>query len=295
MPSLRFVFALAAVFIGCAKVDTETQITVAVVAETTVPDELSQLEIVVTGADGSEVFRAPYTVTSPRFFPSTLAVVPKNEKSFAGPITIDVRSTGVGVIERRARLNFVRGRSLLLPIPLRMSCLGFPECAADESCVGGVCQSATVDGNGLADYAESLVFASDASASSPCFDEAACLADEKVAAIAADCTFPFPMEVATGAVPRFNVAVQWRDAEHRLIALPSNDEREGWVVLGANVGRLSPGVCTSLLEPGRTAPERAVPERAIAIYTSTACPALVAHQPFCRGADAHVGVGRKFR
>ena len=73
---------------ACRPEDRKTQITVSVVSETDIPKELDSLEVVVIDADGSETSRVLHDVQNPRFFPATLAVVPRSSTSLEGAVTV---------------------------------------------------------------------------------------------------------------------------------------------------------------------------------------------------------------
>lgn len=274
---------LLAATCSCVSTDRETQITIALASETLVPTELSRLSIRITDARGSLTYSNEYEVTDPAFFPTTLAVVPAGEESFEGPLRIELAGSGAGgavQLHRTAVLAYARGRNLLLPMPLRMACVNFRSCGAEQTCRGGQCVDASLDEQELTDFEADLVFPT---SSTTCFDEATCLSGAQEVPVATDCTLDVP---AGG-----NVGLIWAAAPSRVLVLAAGDALEGWTRLPNGKGLLSRGACASLLDPELDPALREVPDRALAAYVSAACAAKTVQQPFCRAADGHSGVG----
>lgn len=280
---------------ACVDKDTSTQLTVALAAETEIPRELDTVEVVVVDAKGSEIYRSDYPVTFSRFFPTTLAIVPRDEDSLDRPVTIEVRgykaAGGGGQVFRRAIVPFFKGRTLLVPMALRMACFDFVDCKQNETCAGGRCVPALVDTSKLVDFQEARVFGGAASAA--CFDETRCLGDSKPVAVAEDCTFPLP--TSPEASSRVNVSIRWAAADKRVIGLDGDDPVEGWTRVDDRTGRLSPGVCDSLLDPQTEPKLRRVPDKALDARISTACTTKLHDQPQCVGGDGHSGIGTVIR
>lgn len=289
-------FALAAATLAtsgsaCSERDRSTQLTVAITSETEVPRELDTIQVVVTAPDGSEVSRISHDVDTPRFFPTTLAVIPRDGRSLDGPVTIEVRggrtTAFAGQVFRRAIVSYVEGRTLLVPMPLRMACFEFADCGPNQTCVGGTCRSAELDPNALPDFAETRVFGGLGGAA--CFDEAKCISEGTPVEVRADCTFPVP------AGEKVNVSIRWDAAPKRVIVLDGEDGLEGWTRQDATTGKLSPGVCDSLLDPETDAAKRRVPDKALDARVSTACATKLAALPYCPAADGHSGIGAKLK
>ena len=297
-----FVAAAVTLAIGtslaCQREDTRTQVTVALTSETEIPKELDTLEVVVIDADGSETSRVLHDVQNPRFFPATLALVPRSADSLKGPLTVELRGFLKGQdaqVFRRAVVSYVEGRTLLLPMPLRMACFNFKGCGANETCSGGRCAPAVVDTAKLADFEEGLVFGRAAQKS--CFDEDTCIADStKVPVEPADCSFAIPdSALRDGEQPRVNVSIRWKAAPNRVIVLDSADPAEGWTLGDDRRGRLSPGVCASLLDLEPDPKKRVIFDQALDVWVSTKCSAKSGLQPFCTSKDGHVGIGATLR
>lgn len=280
---------------ACRPEDRKTQITVSIVSETEIPKELDSLEVVVVDADGSETSRVLHDVQNPRFFPATLAVVPRSSSSLEGAVTVELRGYLNGrdaQVFRRAKVSYVEGRTLLLPMPLRMACFNFRGCGADETCAGGTCQSAKVDSPALADYDDRLVFGR--SAPEACFDEDTCLADSvRTTVRESDCSFALPAEaIREGERVRANVSIRWKAADNRVIVLDSEDAIEGWTYdPSSKRGKLSEGVCASLLDQETDPKKRRIYDQALDVWISTRCAAKVGLQPYCTSKDGHVAIG----
>jgi len=277
--------AAACLAASCAASDKQTQVTVVLTSETEIPKELDELHITVTAGNGSTVYDNVYTVREPSFFATTLAIIPADEDSLKSPFVVEVRAksgNNVGVV-RRAIVSYVKGRTLMLPMPLRMACFSFKDCGVDATCAGGTCQKATVRAEELLDYEDKYVFET---ADNPCFEEDRCLRESQPITVAPDCTFqlPTPTPVASGARPSLNVSVRWAAADNRVIALDHGDTVEGWSVApnAPDRGQISPGVCRSLLDPEPDPAKRDVPDRALDARLSSACPAKTKTQPYCR-------------
>lgn len=287
LPALAAAAALSAALASCVTTDTSTQITLAFTSEAKPVDEFQTLSLRVYDGDGGLVYDYPYSADSPGFLPATFDILPKDESSFERPVRVEVRAEtadGELVVERRAVVSFVKGRALFLPMPLRMACFAMA-CGGDPSktCSGGVCRDLPVDAAALADFDARYVLPERAAAD--CFDESACLADSRRVLVADDCTFPLPPG------PDVNVSVRWEAAPSRVIALDGDDANEGWVRVDEATGRLSDGVCTAVLQDSG-GPEAAVYDKALDVWTSTACPTKRPLQAFCRASPADaVGVG----
>lgn len=280
---------------ACRPEDRKTQITVSILSETDIPKELDSLEVVIIDADGSETSRVLHDVQNPRFFPATLAVVPRSSSSLDRAVTVELRgylNRKDAQVFRRAKVSYVEGRTLLLPMPLRMACFNFRGCGSDETCAGGTCQSAKVDAASLADFDERLVFGR--AAPEACFDEDTCLADSvRTTVRPSDCSFAVPAEaIRDGERVRANVSIRWKAADNRVIVLDSEDEVEGWTFdASTKRGKLSPGVCESLLDQESDPKKRRVYDQALDVWISTRCAAKVGLQPFCTSKDGHVATG----
>lgn len=285
--------AVAAATSACALKDDRTQVTVVLTSETEIPKELDALEITVTAANGSTVYDNVYPVRDPAFFATTLAVIPADSDSLKGPITVEIKGKSgntVGVF-RRAIVSYVKGRTLMLPMPLRMACFNFKDCGATSTCAGGTCQPATRSGDDLRDYDDKLVFES---SKDLCFDEDACLQGALPVKVSPDCTFALPAAVARGARPAANVSIRWAAAQNRIIVLDEGDAIEGWTVSADDpgVGRISAGVCKSLLDPETDPRKREVPDQALDARISLGCAAKSPTQPFCRrSGNRQSGIG----
>ncbi|HEU4406951.1 MAG TPA: hypothetical protein VFS43_16910 [Polyangiaceae bacterium] len=277
----------AALVASCVVTDRTTQITLAFTSEAKPVDEFDALSVRVFGGDGAVAYDVTYPAEGQGFLPATFDIVPKGEESFERPLRVEVRAEKGGelIVERRAVISYVKGRSLLLPMPLRMACFAMT-CGGDPSktCVGGVCRDLAVDTDALPEFDARYVIPE--RAVGECFDEGACLAGSRRVAVAIDdCTFPLPPGLDV------NVSIRWEAAPSRVIVLDGDDPGEGWERVDDATGRLSPGVCTAVLQPFG-GPDAEVFDKALDVWVSTACPAKRALQAFCRASPAEaVGVG----
>ncbi len=287
---------------GCTQVDDTTQVTVAFTSETQIPKELNQLEVAVVDHRGSEASRILHDVQNPGFFPATLALIPRDEGSLDGPLSVEVRGQlrtdqgeTVTAVIRRATISYAEGRNLLLPMPLRMACFAIDRCGPNETCAGGTCQPAEVKEEGLADFREDLVFGT-----AGCFSEEKCLADSVFVPIDPTtptdvCELDLPSDVTfeEDGRARVNVSIQWAVAPDRVIALDEGDAIEGWTFTGPSRVRLSEGVCLSLRDALDEQGNRLVPDKALGVFVSKACAPKKKLQAFCTSSDGHVAIGTR--
>lgn len=269
--------ALAIALLSGCRVDRETQLTVAITSETKVPDEINSLEVVVTDFEGSVRSNYPNPVKFQTFFPATLAIIPESSASLGPAVQIDVRAMkgDTAVVSRRALVSFVEGRTLLLPMPLRMACFSIEECGATQTCAGGTCVDANQDEKGLLDFDPSLVFGDQADGD--CFDEGECLPTSTEVPLGDPkaCTFEIPDSSTV------NVSIRWAAAANRVIALDAEDPQEGWTRESPTVGKLSEGVCKALVDQSPV-------NKALAVLVSNACSPKRATQPYCSGGGVGV-------
>lgn len=280
--------------VACAsedEVDRRTQITIALSAETEIPKELDSFSVrVVATRTGELRFAQDYFPSTGREFPTTLAVIPADERSLEAPLRVELegRKNGEVFLRRAAVISYFRGRNLLLAMPLRMACFQFKDCGPLSTCAGGVCAPAAVEPATLPDFEKRFVFAEPGA----CFDEAACLRDSVKVEVRADCTFDIPGDVPED---RGNVSIRWAVAPGRILALDVGEAREGWTRVGPKVGRLSQGACDSHFR--RVGPDGSylVPDWAKTVYFSPACSSKPALLPYCFSEQTkHHGVGAAF-
>jgi len=279
--------------VAACSVDTETQVTVALSSETEIPRELDSFSLrVISTRTGELRFAKDYFPESGREFPTTLAVIPLDEDSLTSPVRIELegRKDGVSFLRRDAVVPYVRGRNLLLAMPLRMACFQFRDCGPNATCAGGQCVPAEIDALSLPDFDGARVFAEYAPL---CFDEERCLGEEVQVRVETDCTFELPR--TSGAPPaqdRGNVSIRWAAAPSRLLALEGADAQEGWVRIASERGRLSQGACDSHFR--RVGPDGRplVPDWAKEVYFSASCATKTTRVPYCLSpVTGHAGIG----
>lgn len=264
--------ALAVALLSGCRVDRETQLTLAITSETKVPDEIDSLEVIVTDYEGSVRSNYPNPVKYQTFFPATLAIIPESSASLGPAVQIEVHATknDSHIVSRKALVSFVEGRTLLLPMPLKMACFAIEDCGATQTCAGGTCIDANQDADKLPYFDPSLVFGDDAGGD--CFDEGECLPTSMEVPLGDPkaCTFEIPDSATV------NVSIRWAAAKDRVIALDAEDPQEGWTRQSSTVGKLSPGVCKALVEQNPV-------NKALAVLVSNTCPPKRATQPYCSG------------
>ncbi len=279
---------------GCTVQDNSTQITVVMSSEAVIPKEINTLVVRVQTGDGSNAFYNTYDLTKQNngYFPQTLALVPRDQGSVGQPVTVTIEGqynlpsgmTSTTVL-RTAVASYVEGRSLLLPMSLRMACLD-TMCPTGQSCVGGVCTSPVVDTSKLAEYRDAYVFGD---RSPSCFDDAKCLASSTLAPAGSvdlqACTFELPPGALSGTATstptaKVNATILWSTPGDRLIVLDGDDAAEGWTLVtdgdgGTAKGKLSPGICNALR------PSASTFNKANGLYLDTTCAAKSRLQPSC--------------
>jgi hypothetical protein len=254
--------------------------------------DIKWVQVVVTRSDQAAPvyfhdFREADGTLTPGFFPATLAIVPKDGDSLGVPFTVAVRAYATDndesklLVNRTSTSTFVTGRSLYMPMPLRMAC-ALKSCDEGQTCVGGECRDDRIDAESLPDYVAENVLPE--RAGTACFDELACLNKSVSVPVEKDCTFKVPTGNA-------NVSIRWAAADKRIIALDGDDADEGWSRVDGTTGKLSSGVCKALQEQSGSTGE--IPDKALEALISSECPTKVRLQTFCRiPNEANVGVGR---
>ena len=171
-------------------------------------------------------------------------------------------------ILRRARVSYVNGKILFLPMPLRYSCYDVT-CKEDETCKAGDCVSADVDSATLPEFNASLIDGKD----NLCFSPKNCagsLIPAKTLS-ANDCTYTFSVDAPAG-LTGMNVKVFYDGGEAEILDL---DKEEGFEVVDTKTVKLAPGLCK--IAKGQ------VPGKTInTIMLSPACAPKTMYQPLCK-------------
>ncbi len=126
-----------------------TEILVVVDSDLPVPGALDGLRVEVSGTEAMTAEGSLRANGSD--LPRTVGVVHRG--GGLGPITVRAIGTlgGVDVVSARAVTSFIQGRTVVLPLFLSRTCVGVT-CAANETCSGGACESASVDPASLAEW-----------------------------------------------------------------------------------------------------------------------------------------------
>lgn len=270
---------------GCAK-KKPSAIVVSLSSEAPVPEELDQMEILVQRGDDTRHL-GQYTLdvsAGDTRLPGTLTLQKEDGEESSAAITVTVTASAGSKkrVLRKATLGFSEEKTKLLKMPLRYSCFDFKElCAANEECVGGVCQDVKIDVETLPDYEDRLVFGTAAAKS--CFDETegGCFAGSATLDSPATAVVDAPdgtCTVALGNAARggkgLNVGLRW-SASGSLGRFATLEQESGRLVEGfshdgnGNV-RFPKGICAALKDG-----------RVTALRTSTACATKATEQPLC--------------
>ncbi|HEX2678843.1 MAG TPA: hypothetical protein VHM19_19455, partial [Polyangiales bacterium] len=111
--------------------------------------ELARADIVVDGLGKQQVASAKL---SKQKLPRTLAIVYRGGP--LGPITVRARGYDASdtlLVERVAKLSFVRGRNVTLVLDLAQQCVGV-SCPGGDTCIAGGCSDFKVDSKKLQDW-----------------------------------------------------------------------------------------------------------------------------------------------
>ncbi|MBW2460214.1 MAG: hypothetical protein JRH11_01125 [Deltaproteobacteria bacterium] len=147
--------AIALVFItGCSSEPARTEIIVAVDTDLSVPDELDGVRIDMVGP-GGQVRRTMGPVPTVESLPATVGMI--HGIGPLGPVQVTVVGVAGGrdIIQRRATVSFVEGRTLVLWVHLPRECLDV-RCTPTETCAPGGCRAIDVDATELVDWTGSI-------------------------------------------------------------------------------------------------------------------------------------------
>lgn len=278
-----------------------TEVVAGFTTQIRVPKELKSVAVIVT-TGGRNVFCRGYKVDEGLVrLPSTIGVVPDEERDGIPPEPVNVNVIGLRtplsdtfdidcflepvddaekdevMVVRRASLQYTEDRILYVPMPLKESCADV-DCEADQSCIGGVCESSTLDGSKLAEYRDELIFGT----ANTCFSPDLCMpkATTRLAVLTDPdtCTFQFPVPPDTDPPPTMagalNVEVLYQTGGTEILDL---DDREGFTFPDPNdplTFQLAPNLCTSQFITPET-------PKIVGVYASPLCPAKTALQPIC--------------
>jgi hypothetical protein len=118
-----------------------TEIMVVVDTDLVVPDELDEVRVTIQAADDRDVRQQIEKLATPKELPLTLGIVhPSSSGVLSGMLVIATGlHAGTNVIQRAARVDFVKGRVLTLRLDLRRVCQTYRACSPDQTCVPTSC------------------------------------------------------------------------------------------------------------------------------------------------------------
>jgi len=145
---------------GCTKEGTEIVLSIA--SDMRIPLELDGLQINITHVARRVIHTYPLDPSRADHvkLPATLGLVAGAYSDKPILITITGQKGGKDVVQRRARLPWLKGRILLLRMNLLRSCaLRSPPCPPDKTCTEEGCQPLDLDPASLPDYTPELALA----------------------------------------------------------------------------------------------------------------------------------------
>jgi len=251
-----------------------TEIVAGVTTQLQVPKYLKMVGVTVQ-LGGRLLFCEAYPVFDGTVtLPSTIGVVPPDDAETvpSDPVTMqilgfrteqptfsndcianipDAGEDDVFVVRRR-RLSYVADTIAYLPMPLRESCSSV-NCADDETCVGGMCESMDISTSDLAAYSDGFVFGN----TNTCFNVSACMGESALAPVAltneSDCTFRtlWPDTAPTPEAGHLNVRLVYDSFGVEVLDL---DDKEGFILPDPTdplTFKLAPNMCEGVFKAGR--------------------------------------------
>jgi hypothetical protein len=144
---------------ACGSSASPTGIVAEVTTDLQVPADLDEVKVVATSASDASLFEQSYPLTGPSARTLPLRVGFEETGSATVPFRIEAIGlhAGAQVVSRSATLAFLRGRVVILPLPLLGLCRGVVCAQAATTCLAsGTCGSDTTDPGGLPPYRPGL-------------------------------------------------------------------------------------------------------------------------------------------
>ena len=139
---------------GCSSEAARTEIIVAVDTDLSVPDELDGVRIDMVGPQG-ELRRTMGPLGTVEALPATVGMIHRTGP--LGPIQVTIVGVAGGrdIIQRRATVSFVEGRTMVLRVRLARECVDV-RCTPEETCAPGGCRAIGVDATELEEWTGSI-------------------------------------------------------------------------------------------------------------------------------------------
>lgn len=146
----RLLCALACLSACQSETVARTELLLVVDTDLRVPDQLDRLDVHVEGPAGVAQDTSAALADDNNPLPRSVALV--HEGGPLGPVHATVRGTlaGVVVLTREARLSFIAGKTLVLPMHLTSRCVGVT--CGDLTCSEAGCTSIDIDPSTLLPY-----------------------------------------------------------------------------------------------------------------------------------------------
>jgi hypothetical protein len=151
LPAILLLVA-AAHPLACTSAAPSTGIVVDVTTDLAVPATLDQVRVTATATGGATLYDRSFPIATGAALPLRIGLTPDGDASAAFRVEAIGLHAGSRVVARSAAVSFVKGRIVLLHIPLDATCAGMTCAAAGATCIGGSCQPDAIDTSGLPTY-----------------------------------------------------------------------------------------------------------------------------------------------
>ncbi len=130
-----------------------TEIMLVVDSDIAVPAKLDEIRMTITGPSGGPKVATAKLGSGAPGLPRSLALVRETGKLSPVEILVEGRLKGKTFLKREAKLAFLKGRTLVLPMNLLGACVDLDtDCKTGETCTENGCKSSRVDPGSLADW-----------------------------------------------------------------------------------------------------------------------------------------------
>ncbi len=140
--------AFCACLLGLACAGPRTALVVAVASDLAIPTEITEVRATVGAAHctGGASCEVVFPLAQSSDLPLSFGIEPG--ASVSAPVELEIvarDASGATVVSRSVSTGFVVGRTRVLVVRLDRACVGHGACSAGETCIAGLCASASVD------------------------------------------------------------------------------------------------------------------------------------------------------